>query len=325
MSRHVISVPTIKDDDSGYYKILKIAREVLDDPKRHFDFDFSGCSKIEHNAVVVLGALARYVDFQNTLSSRVFSGMIGTRAFASAGVMFRVNTMSEIVFNHLLENSFLSHFSSGYGVDYPSGGYIGYREHNNLLDADKIADHLQEEWLSADKLSLSSLLKSAVVSRIFEIFMNAYGHGVSVQDIDKLGVYSCGQYDRKEKKLNISVLDFGPGIVRNVKSSNPSLKDSLAAMRWALVRGNSTRTDSKVAEMPRGLGFDLLNEFVCINDGELRIYSNDVVAMSSKPLGFIVEKSKLAFDGTLVSININCDDRHYQFASEKASSKKRYF
>ncbi|MHA7809628.1 MAG: hypothetical protein ACX933_07480 [Marinobacter adhaerens] len=325
MSRHVISVPTVKDDDSGYYKILKIAREVLDNPKRHFDFDFSACSKIEHNAVVVLGALARYVDYQNTLSTRVFSGMIGTKAFASAGVMFRVNTMSEVVFDHLLENSFLSHFSSGYGEDYPSGGYIGYREHNNLLDADNIAEHLQEEWLSADKLSLSALLKSAVVSRIFEIFMNAYGHGVSIQNIDKLGVYSCGQYDKKEKKLNISVLDFGPGIVSNVLSLRSDLSDSLSAMKWALVRGNSTRTDSKIAEMPRGLGFDLLNEFVCINEGELRIYSNDVSVISSKPSGFVVQKSKIPFDGTLVSININCDDRHYQFASENASSTKKYF
>ncbi len=325
MARHVISVPTIKDDDNGYLKILRIAREVLDDPKRHFDFDFSGCSKIEHNAVVVLGALARYVDYQNTLSSRLVSGVIGTKAFASAGVMFKVNTMSEVVFNNLLGNSFLSHFSSGYGEDYPSGGYIGYREHNNLLDADKIADHLQGEWLSADKLSLSARLKSAVVSRIFEIFMNAYGHGVSVQNIDKLGVYSCGQYDKKEKKLNISVLDFGPGIVRNVMRSKPNLGDSVAAMEWALVRGNSTRTDSKFQDMPRGLGFDLLSEFVCINEGELRIYSNDVVAISSRPSGFSVSKSKAIFDGTLVSININCDDRHYQFASENKLPGKSYF
>ena len=48
--------------------------------------------------------------------------------------------------------------------------------------------------------------------------MNAYGHGTSIQPIEKLGVYSCGQYDKKEKKINLSVLDFGLGIVKNVRN-----------------------------------------------------------------------------------------------------------
>lgn len=325
MGRVIISVPTIRDDDNGYEKILKIAKQVFSNPKQHFDFDFSDCSKIEHNSVVILGALARYVDYQNTLSTRVMSGFLGTKAFSSAGVMFRVNTMSSVVFRYLKDNNFLSYFTSGYGKDYEAGGYIGYREHNNLLDADNIADHLQNEWLSADKLSLSPLLKEAVVSRIFEIFMNAYGHGVSIQDIEKLGVYSCGQYDRKEKKLNISVMDFGPGIVENVKSKIPNINSSLDAMNWAMIRGNSTRTDSKVQEMPRGLGFDLLHEFVKINDGELRIYSNDVKVVSSSETGISVDKSKISFEGTLVSIKINCDGCHYRFSSEDDSSDVYYF
>lgn len=325
MSKTVISVPTIRDDNNGYEKILKISETIFKNPRQHFDFDFSGCAKIEHNSVVVLGALARYVDYQNTVPNRVMSSFLGTKIFSSAGVMFLVDTMSSVVFKYFLENNFLSHFTSGYGDDYSSGNYIGYREHNNLLDADNIADHLQNEWLSADKLSLSPLLKEAVVSRIFEIFMNAYGHGVFVQDIDKLGVYSCGQYDRKEKKLNISVLDFGPGIVENVKLEVPEIGSSLEAMKWAMVRGNSTRTDSKVKEIPRGLGFDLLHEFVRINDGELRVYSNDVKMISSSNTGVLVKHSKVYFDGTLVSIKINCDDRHYKLSSEIFLEHTQYF
>lgn len=322
MNKTVIEIPTIKDDDNGYNSILKIAQIIFENPKQHFDFDFTKCAKIEHNSVVLLGGLSRYIDFQNTLANRAFSGIFNTTAFSVAGVMFLVDTMSSVVSAYMIKNNFLSHFSHAGYEGYPKGDYIGYREHRNLLDADNVANHLQEQWLSNDKMKLSPLLKEAIVSRIFEIFMNAYGHGVSVQDINKLGVYSCGQYDQKENKLNISVLDFGPGIIENVKQNNPLIGDSVKAMEWALVKGNTTETDSKNLNIPRGLGFDLLHEFVVLNKGEMRIYSNDVKAISAGGERFKVEKSKYILSGTLVSIQINCDDREYCFKSE---TQTQYF
>ncbi len=309
-------MPTIRDDDSGYNQVLKIARTVFDNPKRHFDFNFSKCSKLDHNAVAILGGLTRYVDFQNSSTQRTISGVLKSNLFADAGVMFLVTTMSSVVSGHLISNNFLSHFSAAVDEDYPVGGYIGYREHNNLLNEDNIADHLRSQWLSGEKLKLSHLLKDAIVSRIFEIFMNAYGHGVSIQNIGKLGVYSCGQYDKKEKKLNISVLDFGPGIVENVKRFNSSITDSHRAMEWALAKGNTTATDSQGANIPRGLGFDLLHEFIALNDGEMRVYSNDVQVLIKDKEKVKIIKSKSYFNGTLVSIKINCDDKEYYFKSE---------
>ena len=68
--KRIINVPTIRDDNSGYEQILSIASEITNAPKKHFDFDFSHCSKLEHNGVVILGALARFVDYQNTRTNR---------------------------------------------------------------------------------------------------------------------------------------------------------------------------------------------------------------------------------------------------------------
>lgn len=279
---------------------------------------------IDHNTVVMLGALARYVDYHNS-QMKLSKAMFFKRPVADiAGVMFLVNTMNSAVRERLIGNNFLSHFSSGTLEGYPTGGYLGYREHNYLLDADKIADHLENEWLSAAKLRLSDKLKPAITSRILEIFSNAYGHGVSIQDMKTMGVYSCGQFNNKEKSLNISVLDFGPGIIRNVKRVRGEMT-SIDAMRWALTKGNSTRTDSQLADIPRGLGLDLLHNFVHVNGGELRIYSNDVKVISSKTSGLIVEKNSEELQGTLVSIKINCDDRYYRFTSEVEPAQHKYF
>lgn len=327
----IIHIPTIKDDGPGYEKILDIAREVFDGPYHYFDFDFSKCAIIDHNAVVMLGALARYVDYHNTQMKQSKSLMLFSKSPADvrsipnvAGVMFLVKTMNSAIRERLIGNNFLSHFSSGSLKGYPTGGYLGYREHNYLQDADKIADHLQNEWLSASKLRLSDKLKAAITSRILEVFSNAYGHGVSIQDMKTMGVYSCGQFNNKDKTLNISVLDFGPGIIANVKRVRGEMSN-IDAMHWALVKGNSTRTDSQLSNIPRGLGLNLLHNFVHVNGGELRIYSNDVKVISSKASGLIVEECASDLRGTMVSIKINCDGRYYRFTSEAEPTQQQYF
>lgn len=325
--KKTIIIPSVKDDDSGFDRILKISDAIFQNPKQHFDFNFTNCSKLDHNGVVLLGGLARYVDYQNTKTSKAIASILNSSAFSNAGVMFKVDTMNPLISTQLINNNFLSHFSRASFEGYPAGDYIGYREHHSLLDSDKIATHLNKQWLSQDKLLMSENLKRSIVSRIFEIFMNAYGHGTSVQPIEKLGVYSCGQYDKKDKTLSLSVLDFGPGIVENVRKhiGNPTLGSS-EAIAWALRRGNSTRTDSGGINMPRGLGFDLLNEFIDLNRGELKIYSNDVKAVSKSRGSYDISSMELNFPGTLVSIKINCNnDFYYRFNTDPPAPNAHYY
>lgn len=314
-----IFVPTIKDDENGFLKLLKLSNQIFENPARHFDFNFSQCSRLDHNAVVMLGALARYVDSHNEIKLNPLPLLANhpIENIKKAGVMFLVTTMTPLLRDSLEENNFLSHFTNA-AFQYDLGNYIGYREHRKELNADSIVEHLESEWLSADKLKVSSKLKSAIISRILEIYLNAYGHGVKLQQNNLLGVYSCGQYDTKMKLLHMSVLDFGLGIVKNVKNSI-GIEDSIDAINWALTRGNSTRTDSITEDIPRGLGFDLLNQFVTLNNGKLSIYSNDVTAISDGDGKMTISTLKNHLRGTLVSITIRCDDRFYSFASEAKS------
>ncbi|MDE4038335.1 hypothetical protein [Acinetobacter pittii] len=309
-----IKVPLIKSDDGGFDAIFKIAHFVTSNPINYYNFDFTHCSKISHNGIVMLGGLARYIASQSIKGTELLEKQI-----PRFGTNFLVGTMSTIVSDSLLGNNFLSYFhpiGTSYSP-YNQGEYIGYREHTNILDETSLTEHLINEWLSNDKLSLSRTLKAEIISRIIEIFMNAYGHGVSRQPNTKLGVYSCGEYDRKTKKLHISVLDFGIGIVGNVMKNCPEIKTEEQAMRWALTLGNSTNTDSLSPTLARGLGFELLRKFVKVNKGELRIYSNSVKAYVDHNGLFDISKNVHPFPGTLVSITINCDGRKYMFASEK--------
>ncbi len=182
---------------------------------------------------------------------------------------------------------------------------------------------MSEQWLTDEKIKLSEELKQAIVSRIIEIFMNAYGHSFKDQN-SPIILISCGQYLRKEKKIKLTVLDFGCGIIENVKSHLNNYIDDNEAMKWALKTGNSTKTDSIEIDIPRGLGFGLLSEFATVNKGELRVFSNSCEARAIGNNSYSVSSIKTPFKGTLVNISINCDGRYYSFVSETANGKQ-YF
>ncbi len=320
MNKYLIEVPSIRDDESGYNYLFRLARNIMSDPKHHFDFNFKKCSILDQNAIAMIGGLTRFIDAYNTSLGSKIVGIMAEHC----GVMFLVDSMSELIRHQLISNNFLSHFSQYAFEGYPTGDYIGYREHTEYLDSNEIALHLHEEWLSDSKLSVTPALKQAVISRIFEIFMNAYGHGVEKRFVKGLGVISCGQYKKKEGRLKLTVLDFGIGIIENVKTHLKRDIDDIEAMEWALTTGNSTRTDSLDMQMPRGLGFGLLNDFVSVNKGKLSIFSNTCCAQVGSDGNYNVSKMKTPFEGTMVSITINCDDRHYAFISE-IDSNKQYF
>jgi hypothetical protein len=157
--KKTIDVTTIQDDDDGYDNILSIANQIFQDPNHSFDFDFSKCAKLEHNGIVMIGGLARYVNYQNFSKIRSLKSLLSLDMTPSAGVMFKVDTMRSIISNQLIQNNFLKHFSHNNFGGYAEGEYIGYREHKNSLDSDNLAMHLKKQWLSSEKIKLSVLLK----------------------------------------------------------------------------------------------------------------------------------------------------------------------
>ena len=216
---------------------------------------------------------------------------------------------------------FWNYVNPDYGV-IRSGDYIGYREHSAVLEDSQIIAHLQDSWLTNEKLSMSELLKSEIISSIYEIFVNAYGHGLK-DNPNNQSVISCGYYEPKDKRLSLSVLDFGGGIVSSVQR-HTSISDKEKAFKWALEIGNSTRTDS-APDIPRGLGFGILKGFISLNGGMLRVCSDSYMATVDPSGNYVTKSISGCFLGTLVSITVNCDNKHYKFMSEVDNQVPSYF
>ncbi|NPU95259.1 MAG: ATP-binding protein [Gammaproteobacteria bacterium] len=293
MAQKVIQIPTLNDSPHDFTRLFGIWNDVND----YFEdirFDFSRCGFLRPNAVAFLGGLARLVE------SRMGS------------VTFDWSTLHHgAVMTNLCQNGFAGTFA------YPSsrwdGNSIPYRE-DKTLDMNGIMDYLTYNWIGKGWVHVSDRLRDAIAGRMWEIYSNAFEHSGT-----EVGVFSCGQHYWRQNYLILSAVDFGRGIPANVRSflrqyvreALVSKLSGAACLKWAFERGNSTCTGG----VARGLGLDLLKEFVRLNQGKLEIYSNDGYAIVDKD-GERFENRELAFEGTVVHITLRCDENLYRFRDE---------
>ncbi len=287
-----IFIPTINDTPQDFENLFAIWNQV----KGYYEdviFDFSKCGFLRPNAVVFLGGLARLILFRK----------------GHAG--FDWSTLSSDIMTNLCQNGFAGHF------DYPSSSWTGnsiyYRE-DSSLDANGILDYLTYYWLGRGWLHISPRLCDAIVGHMWEIYNNAFEHAAS-----EIGVFSCGQYFPNNNELVLSMVDFGRGIAANVRNflrQDPRSNRLPAAncIQWAFQSGTTTLPNS----MARGVGLDLLKEFIRANYGKLEVYSNEGSGrIDEKGEKFFNHSS--SFQGTIFHITLTCDEKLYKFASEDSS------
>ena len=190
------------------------------------------------------------------------------------------------------------------------GNSIPYREDFHQ-DEDGVVEYLKINWLGRGWVNISHELSNVIASQMWEVYANAFEHSGS-----RVGVLSCGQYFRNRGELVLAVADFGVGIPSNVclYTGNSALPGG-EAMKWAFTRGTSTAQKKG----PRGMGLDLLKEFIRVSNGVLVIYSHNGYARIDGRAE-IYQNSPAFFEGTLVQVTLHCDDAYYLLSNEIGSA-----
>jgi signal transduction histidine kinase len=172
-------------------------------------------------------------------------------------------------------------------------------------------DYITYNWIGKGWLHVSDRLRDAIAGRMWEIYNNAFEHSGT-----EIGVFTCGQHFPLNNELILSVGDFGQGIaanVRNYLSHDPRSGKLTAAacLHWAFLRGTSTLPNG----IARGIGLDLLKEFVRVNHGKLEVYSNEGYGIIDEN-GERFQNCSISFEGTIFHITLRCDENLYQFVDE---------
>ncbi len=286
-----LCIPLLNDKRQDFNKLAHLWQQVdAAGEKAHVHFDFSNCDFLRPNAVAFLGGLARLIEYRGGLPQ------------------FETGTIRQEIKTNLYQNG----FANVMRIDSPSwdGNSIPYREDSHE-DQNSIVHYLKSNWLGKGWINVAPTLANEIAGQMWEIYTNAFEHSQSA-----IGVFSCGQYFPKSHELLLAVADFGVGIPSNVRHHAGKPIHGKEAMRWAFAPGNTT---ARELPFPRGMGLDLLKEFIRINHGHLEIYSKDGYArVDSK--GEVYENLTNFFDGTLVQVRLVCDDTLYLLSNEQESS-----
>jgi hypothetical protein len=276
----IIKVPTLNDrieDFECLFSLYQLAIECNKD----LILDFSCCNFLRHNAVAFIGGLVRMLQYKGR------------------SVKIEWNSISDKISANLEQNGF--HTAITGNKECRSGNSIPYRE-DSIQDSDSFVSYLSSHWLGRGWIEISEDLKIEIVTKIAEIYENAFEHAES-----EIGIVTCGQRYPNLSELNLTIVDFGIGIPQRVRtiSANANLSDT-DAIQWAIARGNSTRMGCVAG----GGGLDALRHFVTQHNGRMEIISHNGYVLLTRD-GVTCNHCSYSFLGTLININLNCDESRY--------------
>lgn len=284
----IIPIPVeIKSEFEGYEYIIELINTLKNQTDQTIIFDFSQVVFLEANLCALIGALFEILESQNN--------------------KIEVKNLSSVVETILRKNEFLLAFNYA-KIEDRFDTSLTYKKFMPN-DDEGFSKYIQEQLLNkGDFPKHSDNLGKEIVKSIFEMYENARTHGKCDY------IHTCGQFFPKkvDKPLHFTIVDKGINIKQNVSQYLRIEYDANEAIKWAMVKGNTT----KVGNTSGGLGMSVIFDFITLNKGKIQVISSD---------GFyeykngIVETRKLSsvFDGTIVNIKFNLNDTsHYSLVSE---------
>ena len=146
--------------------------------------------------------------------------------------------------------------------------------------------------------NMSALLRKKIIETILEIFNNAIMHGGCEF------IYSCGQYYPQYGRLDFTIVDIGKTIHSNVSDYNNRNFSGKEAIEWAVSESTTTR----IGNIPGGLGFTVIRDFLSKNKGKMQVASADGYWYEKDDTSHSEDLSD-SFGGTVVNLEFNMNDQ----------------
>ncbi|HEY5257325.1 MAG TPA: hypothetical protein VIJ12_03010 [Candidatus Baltobacteraceae bacterium] len=280
-----LGIATTSSDDGAFAALFALYAQAVEATRLREDviLDFEHCIFLHQNAVAFLGGLIRTVQ------------RAGCKVYIDEASLNR-RVRANLGRNGFLHTLGLSHEPT------PKGNSIPFREDH---DARNVMEYLRSDWLGRGWVNVSTAVQDAIAAAVWELYGNAFEHGSS-----EVGVFSCGQRYPQREEIALTIVDFGPGIPGTVRSVS-SLADyeDDDAIEWAVLPGTTSKPGN------RGMGLNLLLEFLRLNKGRVDILSHSgIVKIAGGRL--LKRRSNHHFRGTVLNVMLKQDEKRYVFANE---------
>lgn len=276
----------IKSNFQGYSDFIELYHAIKASSDKEIEINFSGTNWFEANLSAVLGGIIELLTVEGKK--------------VTIKDVFNAN-----VKDILQRNSFLTDFG-GNQIDQRKESIITYKKFYPNADIDFI-QYIKDELLTRpDFPRHSRKLEKKINENIFELYENARTHGQCRQ------IHTCGQYYPSRKRLDITIVDMGRTIKKNVNEYLDKTCTGSETIVWAIQYGNTTKTGN----ISGGLGLSIIMEFIQRNKGKIQIVSSDGFWEYRKGMMETKLFSHL-FPGTIVTIEFNLEDKNsYQLKEE---------
>ena len=285
------SIPRcLQTDRNGYEFLAGLYPDITSQSDKEVVIDFLACLKIDGNLAAALGAI---------LDKLVDDGY---------AVMLRA-PHEKRVRRILSRNHFLRMWSIETNVE-ERENFVKYRRFRSN-DSSDFKKYIDEELIHKQKFPKhTELVGKNIVENVFEVYANAIMHGSTDY------VYSCGEYKESDQVLEMTIVDCGMTIPKNVNTylaeRDKQILSSCDAIEWAFISGNTTKSQTG------GLGLALLKEFINLNEGAIQVISGEGMIEYREGK---VEQNLLSieFPGTIVNMKFNFkDSKRYYMVSEES-------
>lgn len=206
----------------------------------------------------------------------------------------KITADSSKIIEVLQKNTFLANYGYPYfpDVNHTTIRYLKLK----VSDSRYFGDYVMNELLSKrDFPNMSERLKQKIFESIYEIFINAQMHSQTEF------IYTCGQFFPKKNEIEFTIVDTGIGFRKKIVEQFGLPVNSVQAIRWALVSGNTTKQDA-----PGGIGLAVLTDFIKMNKGKFQIVSDDGFYEVGETVS--AQVLRYSFPGTVVNMKFRTDD-----------------
>lgn len=135
----------------------------------------------------------------------------------------------------------------------------------NKADDQEYFNYIDTELLSHEGIKLDEDIKNCIIECLIEVFGNFEIHAKN-----EYPLFICGQYYPKKREFKCTIQDLGVGFLKPVFEKHPNIDTYEKAIKWALVKGNTSRTDT-----PGGLGMEVLKDNMISLGGRFEVISGN--------------------------------------------------